>query len=116
MSKDAEGEGTYGATNVQSLVTSGSAVTGVQIGRQNTANDVAKMGQVVGVRERAGDQDVALALDRKDGLGGVCHFQRCRLRRGINATTFQTSERLENIRPSVLWTQFRNGRDLQGRN
>ena len=58
-------------------------VSGVDVGGEGTADDIAEMGDIVDIGKRRGDEDVPLAPDREDGVGagrrGLLHEQ---VRRG----------------------------------
>lgn len=72
----------YGSADEERLVASSLAVARVHVCRQDTANDVAQMRQVVRVGQGAGDEDVALPLDGEDRVGGASHCKAGQRRRG----------------------------------
>ena len=57
------------AADIDSVVSSEAAEPGVNISREDAPNNVAKMGHVVNVGQRARDQDVALAFLGQDDAG-----------------------------------------------
>ncbi|KAI6775512.1 hypothetical protein HG530_002270 [Fusarium avenaceum] len=63
------GSGTVlvGTADVDGVEASGSAVASKHVGREDTANDVTQMGDVVDVGKGTGDKNVALALLRENG-------------------------------------------------
>lgn len=59
-----------GTTNIDDVVSSEAGEASVDISRQDTSDNVAKMGHVVDVGQSTRDQDVSLAFDGKDGTSG----------------------------------------------
>lgn len=66
-------QGAYCAANEEGLIVSSSAVSSVDIGRQNTAYDVSQVAFVVGVWQGRGDEDISLPFNGEDGLDGAIH-------------------------------------------
>jgi len=60
-----------GTTDIQSVVTSETAPSGIDISTQDTANNISQVRNIIDVRKSTGNQDIFLIFTRKDDFSLV---------------------------------------------